>query len=234
MKRIHSLLIIFFVTILSVITMMYYSEYAYNINQYKNDKFSKQLVDKYNKAKAPSESIAKDDQEKVLKDIDEKKSHTTDYLENDDLTKKKVREAQQSHDTINSDNSNANLSNEDIKNNNESKDILGDAYPNKTANSLEDYNYNIKEAEQSVFKVSTGKIEENLTTSDKIKLLYVSFKLGRENYKKVEEYLYAEDAEDGVLKALKLLKDDLSEKEYEKVRKIAGKFIDMDAAERLK
>ena len=49
----------------------------------------------------------------------------------------------------------------------------------------------------------------------------------------MEEYLYAEDAEDGVLKALKLLKENLSEKEYEKVRKIAGKFIDMDAAERL-
>ena len=104
----------------------------------------------------------------------------------------------------------------------------------KSSDDLENFNYNTKEQEQSVFKVSTGKIQENLTTSDKIKLLYVSLQLGIENYKKVEQYLYAEDAEGGVLKALKLLKEDLSIKEYEKVRKIAGKFIDMDAAERLK
>ena len=231
MTKIHSSFIIIFVTALSVVIMLYYSEYVNNLIKYEKDKFPKQVVTKYDKVNVPSDSITNGNKDKVLKSIDEKKSDTTDYLESDDLTNIKLREAQQSHDTINSDNSNMNLSNGDIKNNNEN--ILSDTQLDNSTDSLENYNYN-KDKEQSVFKVATEKIQENLTTSDKIKLLYVSFKLGRENYKKVEEYLYAEDAEDGVLKALKLLKEDLSEKEYEKVRKIAGKFIDMDAAERLK
>ncbi|MEK6265405.1 MAG: hypothetical protein N2B06_11660 [Clostridium sp.] len=96
-----------------------------------------------------------------------------------------------------------------------------------------DKNIENEQNEQSVFKVSTGKIMESLTPTDKIKLLYISIKLGKDNYKKVEEHLYATDAENGVLKALKLLKENLSEKEYEKVRIIAGKFIDMEAAEEL-
>lgn len=96
-----------------------------------------------------------------------------------------------------------------------------------------DKNIYNEQNEQSVFKVSTGKIMESLTPTDKIKLLYISIKLGKDNYKKVEEHLYATDAENGVLKALKLLKENLSEKEYEKVRIIAGKFIDMEAAEEL-
>jgi len=103
---------------------------------------------------------------------------------------------------------------------------------NKSTDSLENY-YDYIGKEKSVFKVSTGKIEESLTTSDKIKLLFVSIQLGKEDYKKVKDYLYDVDAEDGVLKALNLLKEDLTDKEYEKIRVIAGKFIDMDAAEKL-
>lgn len=99
--------------------------------------------------------------------------------------------------------------------------------------SLENYYNYIDKNEKSVFRVSASKIKENLTTSDKIKLLYVSTKLDTEDYKKVQEYLYAKDAEDGVLKALKLLKKDLSAKEYDKVRKVAGRFIDMNLAEGL-
>ncbi|MCB2297746.1 hypothetical protein [Clostridium tagluense] len=132
-----------------------------------------------------------------------------------------------------SNNLNINSLSEDIEKKMD-KNILNDIYLLGKEDSQEELNYNTKKQAQSVFKVSTGKIQENLTTSDKVKLLYVSLQLGKENYKKVEEHLYAVDAEEGVLKALKLLKDDLSEKEYEKVRKIAGKFIDMDAAERLK
>ena len=73
----------------------------------------------------------------------------------------------------------------------------------------------------------------SLTISDKLKLLYISIQLGKDNYKRVEAYLYADNAEAGVLKALALLREELPNKEYKKVRKIAGKFIDMDAAENL-
>ncbi|WP_291636522.1 hypothetical protein [Clostridium sp.] len=170
---------------------------------------SKQVAE-YNKVYVPKISITNDTRDKEVKKNEDKVLNTKDDLDGAELFQKKLSDDYKSEDNKNSDS------------------FDGDV--GKSENSLESY-YNYIENEQSVFKVSTGKIQENLTTSDKIKLLYVSMKLGREDYKKVKEYLYAVDAEEGVLDALKLLKEDLSKNEYEKVRKIAGRFIDMDAAE---
>lgn len=205
MKKIHSLFIIIFFTFACVVTMVSFNYYLNNLMYFEDGKSSKQEVNQYNKDYIPSKPITNDSQDKMVK-----KSLEENLSTNDDITEKEKT----------SDDSNVNSSNEASMKNNENND------------SLQNY-YDYQEKAQSVFKVSTGKIQENLTTSDKIKLLYVSMQIGKEDYKKVEEYLYAEDAEDGVLSALKLLKEDLSKNEYEKVRKIAGKFIDMDAAERL-
>ena len=202
MRKINSLFIIIFSTVVSVTTMVSWG--------YENN--SKQAV-QYSKYCIPKISITNDNGVKAVKKNDKETLITKDNLESDELYQKKLSNNYKSED-----NSNVNLSNEDVEKIDKSKD------------SLENY-YNYIENEQSVFKVATGKIKENLTTSDKIKLLYVSMQLGKENYKKVEEYLYAVNAEAGVLNALKLLKEDLSKKEYEKVRKIAERFIDMDAAE---
>lgn len=128
-------------------------------------------------------------------------------------------------------NSNTNLSNENHEKIKSGRDAYNEMHSRLEIEGLEDY-YNRK-VEQSVFKVSTGKIMEKLTIYDKVRLLYASMELGKETYKKVEAYLYADNAEAGVIKALKLLREELSEKEYKNVRKIAGKFIDMDAAESL-
>lgn len=222
MKKINLLVIIIFSTVVSVINMVYYSNCVNNQKHYVEDKLRKQEIFDYNKAYIQKETVINDNKSKVVKSVDEENPSMKNYLEKGDLSKGKLIYGQKSEDGKSSDNSNVNSSNEGMKKNNESED------------SLENYNYYTQEQEQSVFKVSTTRIKEKLTTYDKIKLLHVSFKVGKENYKKVEEYLYAEDAEDGVLKALKLLKEDLAIKEYEKVRKIAEKFIDMDAAEKLK
>ncbi|MFT5873903.1 MAG: hypothetical protein ACI8WT_002855 [Clostridium sp.] len=204
MKRIYSLFIIIFSTVASVTTMVS-CDYSNNLKQ----------VAQYKKGYVPNISIANDTRDKEVKKNEEETLNTKDDLEGTELFQKKLSADYKSEDNKNSDS------------------FYGDIGENdKSENSLESY-YNYIENEQSVFKVSTGKIQENLTTSDKIKLLYMSMQLGREDYKKVEEYLYAVDAEEGVLNALKLLKEDLSKKEYEKVRKIAGRFIDMDAAESL-
>lgn len=221
MKKIDLLFIIIFSTVVTVITMLYYSSYMNNPKQYEEEKMQKQSVEEVNKTYMPKDIVTNDNQSKVVEKVDEVIPSTKDYLEKEDLSKSELLDAQKSEDEKRTDNLNINSSNISMDKANELK------------NSGENYNDYIKEEEQSVFKVSTGKIQENLTNADKMKLLYVSFKLGKENYKKMEEYLYAEDAEDGVIKALKLLKEDLSLKEYEKVRKIAGKFIDMDAAEML-
>jgi len=197
--------------------MGYYSSYIINLKQYE-DKLFKQPEPVNSKIYIPKETMTKNNQSKTVKKLEEGVPIAKDYLEKEDLSEKKSIVEPQKGDEIDSGKSNLDSSKKAVKKNIESDDSLE--------------NYNTKE-EQSVFKVSTVKIQENLSNSDKLKLLYISLKLGKENYKKMEGYLYAKDTEKGVLKALKLLKDDLSIKEYEKVRKIAGKFIDMDAVESL-
>lgn len=228
MRKINSLFIIIFSTFVSVVTMVTYDNYASNSMHYEEDKVSKIGVVQNKKPYTASKAITNDNHVKVAKKDDEETANTKDDLERNDLSQKEFSNTYKSEDKKNAVNSNM-----EMKESDKNKDTYNDIHILKREDSLENYYYDNKETEQSVFKVSTGDIKENLTTSDKIKLLYVSMKLGKDDYKKVEEYLYAKDAEDGVLKALKLLKEDLSKKEYEKVRKIAGRFIDMDAAERL-
>ncbi len=228
MKKINSLFIIMFSTFVSVVTMVTYDNYASNSMHYEEDKISKIGVVQNKKPYSASKAITNDNHVKVVKKDEEETSNTKYNLESDDLSQKGFSNAYKSEDKKNV----ANL-NVEMKESDKNKDTYNDIHLPKREDGLENYYYENNESEQSVFKVSTGDIKKNLTTSDKIKLLYVSMQLGKDDYKKVEEYLYAKDAEDGVLKALKLLKEDLSKKEYEKVRKIAGRFIDMDAAERL-
>lgn len=219
MKKKKLLFIIIFSTVVSIFNMGYYS---YNVNKpryYKENKSRKQEVIEYKKDYTPKENTINVNQDKVVKKVEEKTANTKEYLESEDLAKK---------ESIKKELSDVQKGSEDL-----GKDIPIAIDSLEEGEGKED-NYISNQQSQSVFKVSTGRIVENLTTSDKIKLLYISFHIGKENYKKVEEYLNAVEAEEGVLKALKLLKEDLSEKDYEKVRKIAGKFIDMDAVEMLK
>lgn len=224
MKKNNSSLIIIFSTFVSVITMIAYNAYISNLKYFDKIQINKQGVVQYNKNYPTNDS-----QLKVVKEEAEQSLTDNSYLEQDYASHKKNSDDYKNQEKENNDNANVKSSYENMI----GIDKKNEIYLRRRAESLENYNFDNKDNEQSVFKVDTWEIKDSLTTADKIKLLYVSMQLGRENYKKVEEYLYAKDAEDGVLKALKLLKEDLSKKEYEKVRKIAGKFIDMDAAESL-
>ena len=218
MKKISLLFIIIVATVVSIFNMRYYSYYANEPKYYKEDKLEKQDVTGYRKDYIPKENIISNRQNKVVKKVEEEANNTInntkDYLENEDSAKNELSQVQNGSEEVNKDSPNAidSIKTEEVA----------------------EGNYIAKQQAQSVFKVSTNRIVESLTTTDKIKLLYISFQIGKDNYKKVEEYLNASEAEEGVIKALKLLKEDLSEKEYQKVRKIAGKFIDMDAVETLK
>ncbi|MBU3127348.1 hypothetical protein LGL55_07895 [Clostridium tagluense] len=227
MKKKNLFFVIIFSTVVSIFNMVYYSSVVTKAKYYEENNLRKQVVGECKKVYICPENI-NNNQGKVVKEAEEEYSNVRKNLGKEDLTKKELNDEEKG-----SNNLNINSLSEDIEKKMD-KNMLNDIYSLGEEDSQEELNYNTKKQAQSVFKVSTGKIQENLTTSDKVKLLYVSLQLGKENYKKVEEYLYAVDAEEGVLKALKLLKDDLSKKEYGKVRKIAGKFIDMDAAERLK
>ena len=82
-----------------------------------------------------------------------------------------------------------------------------------------------------MFKVSRSKINESLTLSDKAKLLSVASKLSAIDYEKVNKYIESGKDED-IKNAIKLLKERLSEKDYDKVKEVAKKFINMDVVER--
>jgi hypothetical protein len=230
MKKINPTFIILLSTFISVIIMGSYNINSTNLKNYTVDKSYTKVVVNNNKEYVPRAASSDQKVTKALtKDSgdgsntlgDYKSSNIQEKLNNESKDEKKV-----------GNNSDANLSNETDERINKEADTYKNMKVRVRTDSLEDY-YDNKEREQLVFKVSTGKIMENLSISDKVRLLYVSMQLGKENYKKVEAYLYADNAADGVLKALKLLREELAEKEYKKVRKIAGKFIDMDAAESL-
>ena len=225
MKKIHASWIVMISTVISVTIMSSCSGYISNSNQYEKGEISVRKVAEIN-------SNLNQEKNKINEATD-----INDNIQEDDVPQKEISiNNNKSEDENRNDILDTSSMKVDIEEADFDKHIYGSGYVPKESNSLEDYNYKNKEDEQneqSVFKVSTGKIMDNLTSTDKIKLLYISIKLGRDNYKKVEEYLYAKDAENGVLEALKLLKEKLSEKEYEKVRSIAGKFIDMEAAEKL-
>jgi hypothetical protein len=213
--------IIMISTVVSVATMNSYSSYISNSNQYEKRGI---FVQKVSEIKIQS------------KNKDQESPDIKDNLKEGDVPAKKSSsdyKSEYENSGVILDTSSKEV---DIEDTAVDKNIYSGGDEPGGSNSVESYNHRNKEDEQneqSVFKVSTGRIMENLTPTDKIKLLFISIKLGKDNYKKVEEHLYAKDAENGVLKALKLLKENLSEKEYEKVRSIAGKFIDMEAAEKL-
>lgn len=97
-------------------------------------------------------------------------------------------------------------------------------------NSTENNTSNSSAQDVPVFKVSRSKIKDSLTLSDKSKLLGVASKLSAVDYDKVNKYLQSGSDED-VKNTIKLLKERLSDKDYDKVKEVAKKFINMDVVE---
>ena len=233
MKKSNYMFIIVFSTFISSINMLYQNIYLTNSNHYVQGKSIKEEEVGHDKAYIKSIDTTNNADVEIIGRNDEIITNNNGYVENDRIPKAQSNNDYKGEHKKNGTSFNGGLPNEDIKKDDKTKESNKEVGMKPGSDSIENYYDYIKENEQAVFKVSTGKILGSLTTSDKIKLFYVSMHLDKEEYKKVEKYLYAEDAEDGVLKALKLLREDLSEKEYEKVRKIAGRFINMDMAEKL-
>lgn len=81
-----------------------------------------------------------------------------------------------------------------------------------------------------VFKVSRSEINDSLTLADKTKLLSIASKLSAVDYEKVRGYLQSGSDQD-IKNTVKLLKERLSEKDYDKAKEVAQKIINMDVAE---
>lgn len=89
----------------------------------------------------------------------------------------------------------------------------------------EDNKYDYKENSQPVFKVQKEKIPEQLTLSERFKILSIANKLSSIDYGKINDYLSKENDEDAMRETVKLLKLRLDKKDYEEVKKIMNRFI---------
>jgi hypothetical protein len=81
-----------------------------------------------------------------------------------------------------------------------------------------------------VFKVSRSKINDSLTLTDKTKLLSIASKLSAVDYEKVRKYLQSGSDQD-IKNTVKLLKERLSEKDYDNAKEVAKKIINIDVVE---
>jgi len=89
-------------------------------------------------------------------------------------------------------------------------------------------NYPIIEEAKSVFKVSKNSI--SISSKEKLKLLLIYKKLDKDDEKRITEFLSEED-EDSVKNIFHLLRDRLSDDDYQSVRNITSRFINLDVAE---
>jgi hypothetical protein len=139
---------------------------------------------------------------------DKKEFFYQDDLKNNDIKKNGIKDDKKSVT-------------KEIKQNN-----ISSASDNKSLNSKSDS----LEKDAPVFKVAKSKISESLTLADKAKLLSVVSKLSAIDYEKANKYLEGGSVED-IKNVIKLLKERLSEKDYDKVKEVASKFINMDMAD---
>lgn len=85
----------------------------------------------------------------------------------------------------------------------------------------------LKEEASSVFKVDCSEIKGDLSFGDKADMVKVATKIDFSLFNEIKDLLYHKNQEYGVLKALILLKDNLNEKDYEIVKKISGRYVDV-------
>lgn len=85
---------------------------------------------------------------------------------------------------------------------------------------------------KSVFKVDSRTIVNSLSMMDKLKLLSISSKLSKVDYKKIDGYLKEDNAEEGVKKAYKVLKEKLNDKDMNKIKEILENYIDVNIIEK--
>lgn len=131
---------------------------------------------------------------------------------------------------------NSDYENKNPKNTGEKKDTINEGMKEnnqhseeKSSNESESSNSNSSK-DVPVFKIAKSKVKDSLTFSDKEKLLFIASKLSVVDYDKINKYLQNGSDED-IKNTIKLLKERLSDKDYEKVKEVAEKFINMDSIE---
>lgn len=122
-----------------------------------------------------------------------------------------------------------------VENQNNEEDKAKEEAADNTGTSVPETNTPIDlpivEEAKSVFKVSQDSLSiSRLSTIEKLKLLFIYKKLDKRDEEKITEFLN-EGGEDAVKNIFHLIRDRLSNEDYQSVRDITSPFINLDAAE---
>lgn len=159
--------------------------------------------------------------------IDESKNRPIEeYTEESDQDNESIiSEKSKNESQENKENSNENIT-ENIQSERESKNLHEDTSEYEGDCGGE------REKDVSVFKVDNSKIVSSLTLGEKTTLLYIGNRLEKEDFNKLTKVLNDKNHEKAVINAYELLKDKLSSKDFEKVKKILSKYIDLEIIEK--
>jgi hypothetical protein len=92
------------------------------------------------------------------------------------------------------------------------------------------YNKQVKE-KSKVMKVPPEELIDELTISEKAKIMGICKDLNKEDYSEISEFLTYNDERLAVLRTLNVIERKVDEEQIEELKKIFSKYIDMDKVE---
>lgn len=99
----------------------------------------------------------------------------------------------------------------------------------ENSNIVENATSNDQKNDVPVFKVSKNQIMDKISFTDKAKILSISKSLSPEDFNKLQEDISDDDEKKGLLNAMELLKKRLNNDDFNKMKNIASKFINLDS-----
>lgn len=99
----------------------------------------------------------------------------------------------------------------------------------ENSNIVENATSNDQKNDVPVFKVSKNEIMDKISFADKAKILSISKSLSPEDFNKLQEDISDDDEKKGLLNAMELLKKRLNNEDFNKMKNIASKFINLDS-----
>lgn len=143
------------------------------------------------------------------------KSDSINAQNDKDIDNKQDSEGLNYQDESKSDNS--------IDKSNGSKEYDSSSYNTEAVNKTGDKN------NMSLFKVSKEKIASELSFSDKVKILSISKNLSPSDLNKLEDDINNDNEKKGISDAIQLLKTRLDNKDFNNIKDIASRFINLDS-----
>ncbi|MDD3223412.1 MAG: hypothetical protein PHX70_01710 [Clostridium sp.] len=211
-KKIMSLIAIV-ITLITVFIMIYNSQNELNQNYNEKD------INEYSVTKKQSNINAKSN-----KKNETSKNINTNNIQNNITNNSNEQEK-------NNNNSNSNINN--TNNTNNSNGTTDDAANNKvgiiTENNSSSKGSGDNEDSVKVFKVSKKDIINELSFSDKLKLMSISKTLSPDDFNSLQDDISSSNERKGVSKAMSLLKRRLDESDFSKIKFIASKYINLKA-----